>query len=83
MHCFVFCLVLQSSWWERERERERAGYFTMFVFLMYCDCYVALRHGAWVGLQCVIVEFCDHTHLFFLTKILKLQCIKCICEFVC
>ena len=25
--------------------KERAGYFTLFVFLVSCDCYVALPHG--------------------------------------
>ena len=27
---------------------------------------VALPHGAWVGLQCVIVVFPDHTHLLLI-----------------
>ena len=34
---------------------------------MYCyyKCSVALPQGVWVGLQCVIVVFPDHTHLLF------------------
>ena len=28
-----------------------------------CKLSVALPHGPWVGLQCVIVVFPDHTHL--------------------
>ena len=48
--CVIFCcavrvrfLVLQSSWWGRER----AVFFTLFVFLLSCDCYcaVALPQG--------------------------------------
>ena len=41
----------------RKRERERAGCFTLFVFLVSCDClcYVALPHGA-VGWSAVCVR---------------------------
>ena len=40
VHCFVSFLVLGK--------RERAGCFTLFVFLVSCECYcsVALPHGA-------------------------------------
>ena len=40
---------------------------------MSCDipCYVALRHGAKVGLRCVIEVFPDHTHLLFGSGILQ------------
>ena len=43
---------------------ERAGYFTLIVFLVDCDCYcsVALPHGA-MGLSAM----CDHTHLLFVS----------------
>ena len=45
-------------------EEERAGCFAFIVFWMscHCKCPVALPHGVpWVGLQCVIVVFPDHT----------------------
>ena len=64
--CFVMqnvlsVLVLQSSWWGRES------------WLLYFNCLpdVALSvlwlflTVPWVGLQCVIVVFPDHTHLLF------------------
>ena len=42
MQYLVSYLVVQASWWGRERERdretERAGCFTESVFLMSCDC---------------------------------------------
>ena len=34
----------------------------LFWMSCYCKCPVALPHGAWVGLQFVIVVFPDHTH---------------------
>ena len=53
---------------------ERAGCFAFIVFWMSCFCNypVALPHGAWVGLQFVIVVFPDPTHLLLQqrTKIL-------------
>ena len=46
---------------------ERAGCFTLIVFLMGCDCVLWLFHMIpWVGLQCVIVVFPDHTHCLFI-----------------
>ena len=41
MQYFVSFLVLQSS-----EEEERAGCFTLFAFLVSCDCCVALPHKA-------------------------------------
>ena len=38
--------TLRSSSFANHRDgEERAGCFTLIVFLMYCDCYVALPHG--------------------------------------
>ena len=50
---------------------ESAGCFAFIVLRMscYCKCYVAFLTVPWVGLQCVIVIFPDHTHLLF-----KRQC---------
>ena len=36
MQYTVSFLVLQSFWWKRERER--AGFFILIVFLVPCDC---------------------------------------------
>ena len=46
MHYCMSCLVFQSHW--RGRERERAGCFALNVFLVACDCYcsAALSHYA-------------------------------------
>ena len=41
LHCFVYSLISTDLDWE-----ERAGCFTLFTFLVSCDCYVALPHGA-------------------------------------
>ena len=48
-------------------KEERDGCFASIVFLMSCDCkyFVALPHGHYVGIQCVIVVFPDPTHLLF------------------
>ena len=68
--CSMFCctllcvlIVLQSSCWETERERERAGCFSLFVFLVSCDFMQLFLTVPWVGLQCVIVVFSDHAYL--------------------
>ena len=60
---FQFCNHLDGE--------ERAGYFTLFDFLVSCDCYcsVALSHGAlsWYAVcDCV---FPDHTHLLFYARV--------------
>ena len=46
---------------------ERAGCFTLLVFLVYCDCYYLWLFimVAWVVMQCVINVFPDQIHLFF------------------
>ena len=46
-------------------KRERAGCVAFIVLRMscYCKCSVTLPHVTWVGLQCVIVVFPDHTFL--------------------
>ena len=50
-----------------DEEEETAGCFAIIVLQMYCyyKCYVALPLWSWVGLQCVIVVFPDHTRLLF------------------
>ena len=55
VHCFVSFLVLQSSRLGRE------GWLLYFVFLVSCDCYVALPCGA-VGWSAV----CDCAMWYFL-----------------
>ena len=63
--CFVvryFMSILVCNHLEGE---ERAGCFALFVFLVSCDCCVALLHVPRVCLQSVIVVFPDHTHLLF------------------
>ena len=59
--CIVSCsfLICNHLDWE-----ERADGFTLFDFLMLCDCYFYVGHP-WVDLQCVMVVFPDHTHLRF------------------
>ena len=52
----------------RKRERERACYVALIVFLMFATVsflrlFLAVQ---WVSLQCVIVVFHDHTHLLFI-----------------
>ena len=49
---------------ERESAPEREG--ELVAFLMSCDCYcsVVFLTVPWVGLQCVIVVFSDHTNFF-------------------
>ena len=50
-----------------KRKRERAGYFAIIVLQMYWyyKCSALFLTVPWVHLQCVIVVFPDHTHLFF------------------
>ena len=49
-------------------KRELVARFGLIVFLMSCDFYVLWLFIVvpWVGLQCVIVVFPDHTHFFFI-----------------
>ena len=56
---FEFCNHLE--------EEESAGCFAFVVLRMscYCKCSVTLLTVPWVGLQCVIMVFSDHTHLLF------------------
>ena len=56
---FLVCNHLELEW--------RADGFVFIVFRLSCccNCSMTLPHGAWVGLQCVIVVFSDHTHLRF------------------
>ena len=74
-NCSMFCcalLYVHSSFaiiLMGKRERERAGCFTLFVFLVSHNCCVALPHDAMGCVQFVIVLFPDHTHLLFLSKL--------------
>ena len=74
MHYFVPFLVLQSSWRGRE---------LVALLLLSYGCLVTVNvlwlflAGPWVGLQCVIVVFPNHTHLHFTgQKRLKKHCSK-------
>ena len=61
---FYFCIHLD--------EVEKAGCLAIIVLQMYCYCYVMwlFLTVPWVGLQCVIVVFPDHTHLLFVIHII-------------
>ena len=60
--CVCICFVMQ--------EKDKAGCFASIVLQMYCyyKCSVAFLTVPWVGLQCVIVVFPDHTHLLFVSN---------------
>ena len=59
----IFAPLLSSL----QEEEKAAGCFAFIVLKMSCyyGCSVALPHCAFVGLQCVIVIFSDHTYLHF------------------
>ena len=61
---FKFCNRLEGE------EREKVGCYAIIVLQVYCyyKCYVAHPQVPWVGLQCVIVVFPDHTHLLFIPR---------------
>ena len=59
VHCFVSVVVLQS----REIERERAGCFTSFWWLVTVSVLCLFLILPLVSLQCVIVVYFDHAHL--------------------
>ena len=67
---FVFvllCITLCPFWFCSHLEEEESGCCYAFIVLqMYCYIYVMWLFLAvpWVGLQCVIVVFFDHTYLF-------------------
>ena len=51
MHYLVSFLVLQSSWWILMKKR--AGCFSLFVFLVFCDCKCSVETSSWChGLGC-------------------------------
>ena len=52
---FLFCNHFDGE--------ERAGCFTLLVFLVSCDCYFSVDFPH--CMQCVIVVFPEHTHLLF------------------
>ena len=61
VHCFVSFLASQSSRWGRQ------SWLLYFVCLSVIVLWFFLA-VPWVGLQCVIVLFPDHTHLFLLRR---------------
>ena len=63
--CAVICVL--SSFAIILMGLERADCFTLFVFLVYCDCKcsVAFLEVPWVALRCVIMVFPDLTHILF------------------
>ena len=60
--CITFC---PFQFCNHFYEKEKADYFAFIVFWMscYCKCSWLFLTVSWVGLQCVIVAFPDHTHL--------------------
>ena len=61
MHYLASILVLQYHL----DEEERAGYFTLIIFLESCGYFLWIFLTVpWVGLQCMIVVFPEHTHFF-------------------
>ena len=64
--CFDMRYFMSFSSFANILTRERAGCFAFVIFWMYCysKCSMALPHGAMGGMQCMIVVFPDHTHLF-------------------
>ena len=68
LFCYALLCVL-SSFAIIIEEEERAGCFAFIVLRMsWMWLFLAVL---WVGLQCVIVVFPDHTHLFFMPKFPK------------
>ena len=61
--CYMFCNFMSILVLQHLDREERAGCFTLFVFLVSCDCCVALLHDA-CGLSVTLV-FLGHTHLLF------------------
>ena len=51
-------------------EGEKSGCFALIVFLLPCYCLCSVP---WIGLQCVIVVFHDHTQLLFEINGLRLD----------
>ena len=64
--CFV-CFVIHC--FEPFLDEEERADCASIVFLMSCECYVGVLWFflavPWDGLQYVVVEFPDHTHLLF------------------
>ena len=65
--CFVWHCLCHLYFCNHLDGEERAGCFTLLVFLASCECCcsVALLTMLRVGIQCVIVVLPDHTHLPF------------------
>ena len=63
MHYFVSFLVLQSSW--RGRESWLLCFACLSCIFVAVDVLWLFLTVPWVGLQCIIVVFPDHTHLHF------------------
>ena len=62
--CFVFNTLCRFYFCHHLDGEKRAGCFTLIVFLMSENVIVLLLFLTvpWVGLQCVIEVFLDHTH---------------------
>ena len=65
--CFIAQYLVSFLVLQLFCEEKRAGCLTLFVFLVSrgCYCTVFLLAVPWVGLQCLLVVFPDHTHLLF------------------
>ena len=71
MVCVLLFSTLRPSSFAIILMEKRAGCFILIVFLMSCDCYVLwfFLSVPRVGLQCAIMVFLDHTHLFLISVI--------------
>ena len=66
MVCYALLCVNSSFAIILKRKRKLVALLLLsYRCIGYYKCSVALPHGAWVGLQFVIVVFPDHTHLLF------------------
>ena len=70
LFCFALLCVHSSS-----AIMLKAGCFAIIILQMYCTIHVLwlFLTVPWVGLQCVIVVFPDHTHLLFVPTLTKLE----------
>ena len=61
---YLLLIFILTVFGNRLDRGERAGCFTLFVLLLFCN---SSSRFLWVSLQCVIVVFPDHSHLLFLS----------------
>ena len=71
---YALLCVLSSLEIILTRDRERLFCFIFFWFLVTDNVPWLLLTVLWVGLQCVILVFPDHTHLLFQCELLSVEC---------